>query len=105
MSGDCIHCARGSCRDDHAGWVQRQLQAAGYDGAIHESSMRNTVGLFWRREAFELPPRRPGSDEGTVFFCDFNRPYAVGGPRSGAKESHKGAVLAVLQQVRSPLLS
>lgn len=70
----------------------------GYDGAMHEHGMTNTVGLFWRRDVFELPPRRDGSadDKGTVFFCDFDRPEVVGGSKVGAKATKKGAVLALL---------
>ena len=75
--GDCYHCSRGPCRYDHAGWVAGELARHGYDGAMHEHGMSNTVGLFWRRDVFELPPRREGKiaadDKGTVFFCDFDR--------------------------------
>jgi hypothetical protein len=96
--GDCFHCSRGACRYDHAGWAANELARNGYDGAMHEHGMKNTVGLFWRRDAFELPPRRDGSadDKGTVFFCDFDRPEAVGGSKVGAKVTPKGAVLALL---------
>ena len=82
----------------HAGWVAAELARNGYDGAIHEHGMKNTVGLFWRRDAFKLLPRRDGraDDKGTVFFCDFNRPETVGGSKVGAKATNKGAVLALL---------
>ena len=98
--GDCIHCDRGTCHHDHAGWVAAELEQHGYDGAIHEHGMTNTVGLFWRREAFEphvREVRRASSERGTVFFCDFNRPESVGGIKSGAKVTKKGAVLALLR--------
>ena len=44
--GDCHHCARGAgaCRNDHAGWVASELARHGYDGAVHEHGMTNTVG-------------------------------------------------------------
>jgi hypothetical protein len=91
-SKDCRHCARGNCRYDHAGWVRAQMDAAGYDGAVHEHEMKNTVGLFWKRDTFELSAGHP-------FYCDFNRPWAVSGSRGGSmKESRKGAVLALLRQ-------
>ena len=104
--GDCHHCARGAgaCRNDHAGWVASELARHGYDGAIHEHGMTNTVGLFWRRDVFELPRRRSddgGRGEGTVFFCDFDRPWAGGGHKRGAKATKKGAVLALLRHRRS----
>ena len=68
------------------------MDAAGYDGAIHEHEMKNTVGLFWKRDTFELSAGHP-------FYCDFNRPWAVSGRRGGGrKESRKGAVLALLRQ-------
>jgi hypothetical protein len=63
--------------------------------------MKNTVGLFWRRDVFELPPRRVGSEQGTVFFVNFDRPYAVGGNRTGARATKKGAVLALLRHRRT----
>lgn len=95
-SGDCRYCAAGQCRYDHASWVMSQMDAAGYDGAVHAHEMKNTVGLFWRRETFELSADHP-------FYCDFNRPWAVEGRRGGhgkvaMKESRKGAVLALLRQ-------
>lgn len=96
--GDCYHCGRGACRYDHAGWAAAKLARNGYDGAMHEHGMKNTVGLFWRRDVFKLPPRRDGrvDDRGTVFFCDFDRPETVGGSKVGAKVTKKGAVLALL---------
>ena len=83
--GDCRYCARDICRYDHAHWVSKELERAGYSGATHQHDMINTVGLFWRRDTFELPPRHAKSTRGTVFFVDFDRPHVVGGRRAGAQ--------------------
>jgi HrpA-like RNA helicase/O-acetyl-ADP-ribose deacetylase (regulator of RNase III)/endonuclease/exonuclease/phosphatase family metal-dependent hydrolase len=53
--GYCQYCDSGRCKHNHADYVMNTLDKMGYSGHIHEAGdMVNTVGLFWRKDAFKL---------------------------------------------------
>ena len=58
--GDCTFCEQGICRVDHASYAVSQLEAAGYEGAIHQKGMTNT-----------------GESDGGVFSATIQPPYSL----------------------------